>query len=184
MSDTTQQPEAAATQAATPEATTTTPEPAPAQETETDWEAEAKKWEKRAKSNKTAADKLHEIEESSKSEAEKLEAAQRELAEIRAEKARLEVASEKGVPAALLAGPGDDLEAYADALMKWRGEQAKTDEPEAPKSTPVPTIGKVPARTGAVSIDAQIAAAEKANDWKLVSTLNAMKLGALAHQRH
>jgi hypothetical protein len=184
MSDTTPQPEAATLPAETTEVTPTITEPAPAQETDTDWEAEAKKWEKRAKANKTAAERLREIEESSKSEAEKLEAAQRELAEIRAEKARLEVASAKGVPAELLAGPGDDLEAYADALAKWRGEQARPDEPEAPSVSMAARVGKVPARTGAVSIDAQIAAAEKANDWKLVSTLNAMKLGALAHQRH
>jgi hypothetical protein len=37
-----------------------TPEPEPKVE-ETDWKAEARKWEQRAKENKTAAEKLAEI---------------------------------------------------------------------------------------------------------------------------
>lgn len=59
--------DALATEVATP-----ANEPAaPAQET-TDWKAEARKWEARAKENNTAASKLAEIEEASKTEAQKL----------------------------------------------------------------------------------------------------------------
>lgn len=153
----------------------------PAQGDATDWEAEAKKWEKRAKANKSAVDKLREIEEASKSEAERLAEAQRELAEIRAEKERLEVASAKGVPPELLAGPGDDLEAYADALMKWRGHQQ--EQARQSSGGVVPGVGKMPESNGAATLDEQITAAEKAKDWKLVSSLNAQKLVAIARQR-
>lgn len=54
-----------------------TPTEAPAQELapkpkpETDWVAEAKKWEQRAKENKTAADELAQIKEANKTEAQK-----------------------------------------------------------------------------------------------------------------
>lgn len=76
-----------------PESTPTEPTP-PAQETppqtppaapEPDWKAEARKWEQRAKENKTAADKLAELEAANKSEIEK--------ANDRATKAEAEVAS-------------------------------------------------------------------------------------------
>lgn len=63
-----------------------TPEPESA---ETDWKAEARKWEQRAKENKTAAERLAEIEEANKSEVEK--AAERaKAAEERASKAESE----------------------------------------------------------------------------------------------
>lgn len=58
-----------------PEATDPTPKPAEAPATEsekgTDWKSEARKWEDRAKVNKDAAERLAEIEEASKSEAQK-----------------------------------------------------------------------------------------------------------------
>jgi hypothetical protein len=80
--------------------------PAPAQETaspetpakpETDWRAEAKKWESRAKENKSAADKLAAIEEANKTEAQKqadaLTAAQREAQEAKADALRFKIAA-------------------------------------------------------------------------------------------
>jgi hypothetical protein len=58
---------------------TPAPAPAPAERTEpspevekTDWKAEARKWEDRAKENKSAADELAAIKDAQKSEAEKV----------------------------------------------------------------------------------------------------------------
>ena len=86
------------------EATTETPaaEPeAPAQEQqpkqEIDWKAKAREWETRAKANKAAADRLAEIEEASKTEAQKaadrLAAAEKEAATARQEAMRLRIAT-------------------------------------------------------------------------------------------
>jgi hypothetical protein len=61
---------------------------------ETDWRAEAKKWETRAKENKSAADKLAEIENASKTELERIQA-RAEAAEKRA--ADLEAAEQQRV---------------------------------------------------------------------------------------
>lgn len=128
------------------------PDEAPAQEI--DWKAKfeetqahSRKWEERAKANAEAAKRLTEIEEASKSDAQRqaeaVEKANAELAETRAqlerislEKVRAEVANEKGVPAHLLVGSSqDELEASADALIAFRGEQKA-----APAS---PAVGRV-----------------------------------------
>ena len=105
MSDTTEaaatETESTATEAATEGAATAT-----------DWKAEARKWEQRAKDNSTAAARLTEIEEASKTEAQKLAdraaAAESRVAEFEAReqiaKWKAEVAEATGVPAALLAG--------------------------------------------------------------------------------
>src|SRR5690606_38436509 len=90
-------PEAANTEPATPQAT---PNDVPAQET--DWQAEARKWEKRAKENKSAADKLAEIEESKKTEIQKAmeraEQAEQRINELEREKTRLSVIASHGIP--------------------------------------------------------------------------------------
>lgn len=103
---------------------------------ETDWKAEARKWEARAKdnlasarANEDAAKRLAELEDAQKTEAQKqqeaLEKAQRELAELTVAKTRAEVAAAKGVPAELLSGgTQEELEASADALIAFRGEQS------------------------------------------------------------
>ena len=82
------------------------------------------------------AAKLAEIEEANKTEAEKtaerLAAAERRAAELEAKALRAEVAAAKGVPAALLTGSTqEELEAAADALIAFRGEQ----KPAGPSST-------------------------------------------------
>lgn len=151
---------------------------------EKDWKALARKWESRARKNKTAADKnrtaaekLAEIEESQKTEAqkqaEKIADLEKKAARAEALETRYNVATEKGVPAELLAGPGDDVEAFADALLKWRGA---AEAPAEKKDTTVPTIGKEPKRQGNLTLDEQIAAATKAGDKDLASTLKVMKL--------
>ena len=77
---------------------------------------------------KKAADRLAQIEEANKTEAEKAaaraEAAEKRAAELETKALRAEVANAKGVPAALLTGSTqDELEAAADALIAFRGEQ-------------------------------------------------------------
>lgn len=65
---------------------------------ETDWKAEARKWEQRAKENKSAAERLAEIEESKKSELEKvterIAATERERDQAKAEALRFRIANE------------------------------------------------------------------------------------------
>lgn len=128
------------------------PAEAPAQEI--DWKAKfeetqahSRKWEERAKANADAAKRLSEIEESSKTDAQRqaeaIEKANADLAEARAELARIsvekiraEVANAKGVPAHLLVGSDQaEFEASADALIAFRGEQ---------KTSPAsPAVGRV-----------------------------------------
>jgi hypothetical protein len=89
--------------------------------------------EARAAAEKAAKDALarvKEFEDRDKSEAQKqqeaLEQAQRELAELTVAKTRAEVAAAKGVPAVLLNGSTqEELEASADALIAFKGEQPK-----------------------------------------------------------
>ena len=76
---------------------------------------------------KQAADRLRQLEEANKTEAEKtaerLAAAEKRAAELEAKALRAEVAAAKGVPAALLTGStAEELEAAADALIAFRGE--------------------------------------------------------------
>ena len=111
-----------------------------------DWKAESRKWEARAKenlaaakANEEAAKRLAEIEESQKTEAQKqqeaLEKAQAELAELRVAKTRAEVAASKGVPAGLLIGSTqEELEASADAILTFKGEQNPNPFPKADPS--------------------------------------------------
>lgn len=104
-------------------------------EKETDWKSEARKWETRAKENlatakvnEDAAKRLVEIEEANKTESQKAidraEAAEKRAAELEARTTRAEVAAAKGVPVELLTGSTtEELEAAADALIKFKGEQ-------------------------------------------------------------
>jgi len=94
---------------------------------------------------KAKADKLAQFEESQKTEAQKsqerLEAAEKRVAEFESKAVRAEVAAAKGVPVALLSGSTqEELEASADALIAFKGEQAKglvlPDQGKTPKTTP------------------------------------------------
>lgn len=78
-----------------------------------------------------SAKKLAEFEESQKTEAEKAatraEAAEKRAAELELRATRAEVAADKGVPADLLTGSTQaELEASADALIEFKGEQKLT----------------------------------------------------------
>lgn len=89
------------------------------------------------------ATRIKELEDRDKSESEKqkeeLAEARAQLADLTAAKTRAEVASTKGIPSGLLAGPAsgseEDLTAFADALIAFRGEQ---------KASPAsPAVGRV-----------------------------------------
>lgn len=68
----------------------------------TDWQAEARKWEKRAKENKSAAEKLAEIEESKKTEiqkaTERAEQAEQRANELERDRKRLGVIAKHSIP--------------------------------------------------------------------------------------
>lgn len=85
-----------------PEAAVTEPAPVEAPAQEIDWKQKAREWEKRAKENKAAADKLAELEESKKSETQKL---QEQLADLQSRAAsaerdreRLAIIARHGIP--------------------------------------------------------------------------------------
>jgi len=85
---------------------------------------------------KAKAQKYAEWEEANKTEAQKtadrLAAIERENAELKSGKLRAEVAADKGVPSVLLTGSTqEELEAAADALLAFRGEQ----KPAGPSSS-------------------------------------------------
>lgn len=111
-----------------PEATTEESQPDP----ETDWKAEARKWEQRAKDNaktarenQTAAQRLAEIEESSKSELQKAiearDAALKRVTEFESAQQvsswKQEVATAAGLPVDVLRGSTrEEIEAHAETL--------------------------------------------------------------------
>ena len=172
----------------TPHGENETPDETPDAPAETDWQAEARKWEKRskenlatAKANEAAAKRLAELEESQKTEAQKvqerLDAAEKRAAELELKATRAEVAAAKGVPVELLSGSTqEELEAAADALIAFRGTPGAAAAPTGA----VMTVGKEPQRPGNVPITEQIAAAEAAGDRVLVSQLKAVQLGSSA----
>lgn len=137
---------------ATPPAT---PAPAaPAQDT-TDWKEEARKWEGRAKENKTAAEELAAIKDSQKTDQQRLEeramAAEKLAADNAADAIRARVALEKGLTPAqekrLIGSTREELLADADALLADLGVPVqKTPVPDpslGPKNEP--TAGSVQA---------------------------------------
>lgn len=112
---------------ATPEAGTpgTPPEPAPAPTPappaqEPDWKSEARKWEERSKSNKSAFDELTAKFQTVEAERNELKAAADKAAQ-ETQRATLvaEIAEAKGVPASALRGDTrEELEAHAETLAE------------------------------------------------------------------
>lgn len=81
---------------------------------------------------KAKAERFAELEESQKTEAQKaqdrLAAAEKRAADLELKAARAEVAAAKGVPVELLSGgTQEEIEASADALIAFKGEQQKKD---------------------------------------------------------
>lgn len=95
----------------------------------TDWKANSRKWEDRAKSNKEQLDAaLKEIEELKASQAtnttEQLEQANAKIAEL---KLKIKVSTETGVPVELLQGSDEDaITASANALTSYAQSFAKS----------------------------------------------------------
>ena len=124
-----------------------TPEPEPKDDPKpqgdgTDWKAEARKWEQRAKDNKSAADELQQLKEADKTEAQKAAdraaEAEKRATEAESRALRLEVAQDKGLTPAQakrLAGTSkEELEADADELLETFAP-AKTDDEGEPPGT-------------------------------------------------
>ena len=119
-------------------------------ETETDWKAESRKWESRAKENKSAAEELAKLREAEKTERDAREKAEEELSQLRHErdlsKWASEVSSETGVPASVLRGDTlEELRAHAEQI---RGSiPIYPVVPEGNKKTPTVTKKQILAMT-------------------------------------
>jgi hypothetical protein len=139
------------------------PEPAPKPESDdTDWKAEARKWEQRAKENKTASDELKRLQDANKTESQRL-AEDRDSHKARADQAqgellRLRVGLAKGLSEAqarrLVGSTKEELEADADDLIATFGGQGggsvSTTRPTEnlrgggnPDTEPEPDLNKV-----------------------------------------
>ena len=126
----------------------------PAQDT-TDWKSEARKWEDRAKENKTAADELAAIKDSQLTEAQRqadaLTAAQKLAVDSASDALRARVALEKGLTAAqekrLVGSTKEVLLADADQLLIDLGAippvppVVPQPDPSAGAKTPVKPTG-------------------------------------------
>lgn len=143
---------------------------------------EAAKYRTEAKENAAAAKRLAEIEEASKSEAQK--AAERLAAledQVKTYETREQVANwkaavsqETGVPAAVLAGASlEEIQAHAETLKPLINTAT-----QPPTASPVPTITQTPGRPVNLPLKDQIAAAETAGDKVLVGQLKAMMLAS------
>jgi hypothetical protein len=109
-----------------------TPEPKDLEAEAAKWKELSRKHEAQSKANAAKAKQFDDLEEASKTElqkaADRAVAAEKQLADITARALRAEVAANKGVPAHLLSGSTqEDLEASADALIAFRGNQPKPD---------------------------------------------------------
>lgn len=110
----------------TPAATEPKPKP--------DWKVEAKKWEGRAKENKTAADELAAIKEARKTEAQKtadkLAAAEKDAADARSEALKFKIASkfsigDEDADLFLTGSDEETLTKQAERLTAREGERKK-----------------------------------------------------------
>ena len=147
----------------------------------TDWKAESRKWEDRAKENKTAADELAAIKDSQLTEAQRqsdaLAAAQKLASDSSADALRARVALEKGLTAAqekrLIGSTKEELLADADELLADLGSQ----KPAVPSSS---AIARANTTQLAGDIDAAITAAVTARNFPLVASLRSQKATELA----
>lgn len=129
---------------------------------------------------KAKAQKFTELEEANKTEAEKvqarLDAAEKRAAELESKALRAEVAAAKGVPTALLTGSTqEELEASADALLAFLGEQ----KPAAPSSS---ALARTNATQKTDDFDTAIADARAARNFPLAISLQQQKAAALAER--
>lgn len=121
---------------------------APAQDG-TDWKAEARKWEARAKENNSAAQKLAEIEESKKSETQKL---QEQLAQFQErataaerDRERLAVIAKHGIPEEYHdLVHGTDTDSLAASAAKVQALITANAQPQSEASYVIPSEGNSP----------------------------------------
>lgn len=105
---------------------------------ETDWKAQARKWEKRAKENASAADELQKLKEAQMSELERAQSrASKAEEELKVMKAKAEhdalkasIASELNVPASLIAGSDEA------SMREWAKSLAEYAKPQVGASVP------------------------------------------------
>jgi len=133
----------------TAEAAVNPTEPAAAPAQETDWKAEARKWEARAKENSSAASKLAEIEESKKSETQKLQeqlsTLQERAATAERDRERLVVIAKHGIPADFHdLVHGSDAESLEASAAKVKSLITTSAQPELAASFVIPDEGGSP----------------------------------------
>ena len=131
------------------EAANTPAEPVQAPAQETDWKAEARKWEARAKENVGAASKLAEIEEASKTEAQKLAdraaAAERTASEKDRALVKLQVIVDHGIPKEFQdLVHGDTKEALEASAAKVKSLIPAGEAPQERASFVIPSEGGSP----------------------------------------
>ena len=121
---------------------------APAQDA-TDWKAEARKWESRAKENSSAAQKLAEIEESKKSETQKLQEQltqyEQRAAQAERDRERLAVIAKHGIPEEYHdLVHGTDSEALTASAEKVKALITANAAPKSEASFVIPSEGTSP----------------------------------------
>lgn len=136
-------------------------------ESEKDWKAEYEKmrnhmrdWEKKAKANEKAADELEKLRTAQMSEQEKAiaraEAAENELAQLKAEKAKVDaatqLASETGVPFEMLMYCQDE-EAMTDFAKTYAKETHVSSAPSALGGSRIIRGGDAPKDNGELFAD-------------------------------
>lgn len=141
-----------------------------------DWKATSRKWERQSKENLRRTEELMEKIKSKDATVEELRAqvkAFEHAAQIDEWKAQ--VAADLGVKAEALRGDSlEELTAHAQVLKELYPD-APTPQPAARESG----AGHYPAKSSGLSLDDQIAAAEKAGDHQLAASLKVSKLAAL-----
>ena len=141
--------------------------PAPTDQTDKDWKAETEKWKALARQHEANSKKLLAIEESQKTEAQKLAdakaAAEKDATDARTELLRTQVAYNKGLPAdlagRLTGSTKEELEKDADVLLKL--VRPSTGDPARVVADLRP--GALPAATGSNTFDADAWIRSKAN---------------------
>lgn len=142
-----------------------------------DWKAASRKWERQSKENLRRVEELMESINSKDATVEELRAQVKAFEHAaQVDEWKAQVAADLGVKAEALRGDSlEEITAHAQVL--------KEVYPDAP--TPQPMVresgaGHYPARPSDLSLDDQIAAAEKAGDHKLAASLKVSKLSALS----
>lgn len=149
---------------------------AASEDEEIDWKSLSRKWERQSKENLRRTEELMEKIKSKDATVEELRAqvkAFEHAAQIDEWKAQ--VAADLGVKAEALRGDSlEELTAHAQVLKELYPD-APTPQPAARESG----AGHYPAKSSGLSLDDQIAAAEKAGDHQLAASLKVSKLAAL-----